>query len=1207
MTQKTINKAVTKEQIAAMYQLMKQHHNKNALKLIDLYEKLHKNEFVISFAGHFSAGKSSMINAVLGEEILPKSPIPTSANVVKINSGKGLARAYLTTGETIEFHEPYDMEIIKAYSKDKDAIKRIELNTSKPLIPAGYALMDTPGIDAADDADRIMTEGALHTVDYLFYIMDYNHVQSEVNLQFLRAVQEKAIPYAIIINQMDKHDENELSFEAFESSINRTFEQWNIQPEKIYYTSLKDPNIAHNQLEKVKSKLKSLMTGVREVEIATPLHQVMKEHKHYLIQQYQEQFGETDDSDESAAIDNEYHDIASELERLEQLPRLLEEEFLQELNQTLRNAYLMPAALRERAEQFLESQQKGFKVGLLGAKKKTEEEIDRRIEAFLTPLQESIESTVQWKLRERLAEVAEKYEIKDEASKQHIQELEIRYTKEQLLKLVKPGANLNGDYVLHYTDEIANDIKLQFKREARKIVDELLQAINKENAGKKQEYMRLKESFHEKLAEKQKRNEGHERLQQQIEQMNEILISSDFDNTGVIEIQQHIAERNAKIKEIDVSTLNWDKKENNQQREEWTEQQQNTATTSSESTLKVLDKTIQEVEGLLGFDSLIEDLKEKKTRLSNRNYTIALFGAFSAGKSSFANALIGENVLPVSPNPTTATVNRICPVTKKQPHGTVVVTLKDEKSLAEDVMQITKHFSPPQADLKGLLDWVVKQELTREKSLNQMYRAYLTAMITGYPVMEEHIGASITIELTDFATYVTDETRACYIASMDLYYDSALTRQGITLVDTPGADSVNARHTNVAFEYIKHADAILYVTYYNHALSRADRDFLTQLGRVKESFQLDKMFFIVNAADLAKNEEELQLVVSYVQEQLVKLGIRLPRLYPLSSKRSLQEKLDSSTLNAQMQAFEDRFYQFIHQDLIALTQQAAMWDISRTYHALVRLIESLNLDEKAKEDRKQDLLLKQRRLEEFIKTARSSIFLDRIHDKIEKQLFYVLERLSIRYHDMFKDFFNPATITESGSMGKVQVRKAMEELTDYIGYELLQELQAVAIRVETFMQEEAQRFYQLFVTESKQTDEIFELSNWSAPEIQTPDVARAFDKLDFSIFDKAVVTFKGTKSFFEKNEKEKTKELFFEALKPLAKEYIETNRVHFTSEYGEAWESLVTGLKGFSANAINKLVANNIEMMGTNLDKGALLEKQTMIRSIIRELGIEEV
>ena len=54
---------------------------------------------------------------------------------------------------------------------------------------------------------------------------------------------------------------------------------------------------------------------------------------------------------------------------------------------------------------------------------------------------------------------------------------------------------------------------------------------------------------------------------------------------------------------------------------------------------------------------------------------------------------------------------------------------------------------------------------------------------------------------------------------------------------------MNASHTGVAFNYIKNADAILFVTYYNHAFSQADRQFLLQLGRVKDQFELDKMFF----------------------------------------------------------------------------------------------------------------------------------------------------------------------------------------------------------------------------------------------------------------------------------------------------------------------------------------------------------------------------
>ena len=73
--------------------------------------------------------------------------------------------------------------------------------------------------------------------------------------------------------------------------------------------------------------------------------------------------------------------------------------------------------------------------------------------------------------------------------------------------------------------------------------------------------------------------------------------------------------------------------------------------------------------------------------MDGQEFTVALFGAFSAGKSSFSNALIGEKVLPVSPNPTTAAINRIRPVSVGKEDGTADVRLKTEMRMMEDVVR----------------------------------------------------------------------------------------------------------------------------------------------------------------------------------------------------------------------------------------------------------------------------------------------------------------------------------------------------------------------------------------------------------------------------------------------------------------------------------------------------------------------------------------
>ncbi|WP_156289167.1 dynamin family protein [Oceanobacillus salinisoli] len=1209
---KTESIEIKLEHLADLYKLILQNEDRpNAEKILDLYEKLDQKEFMISFAGHFSAGKSSMINALMGEDILPKSPIPTSANIVKITSGGGYARAHLHNGEILQFNEPYDMDMIKEYSKNKDDIKKIEISTAKRILPAQCALMDTPGIDAADDADRIMTESSLHLIDVLFYVMDYNHVQSEVNLQFLKSIQSKAIPFYVIVNQIDKHDEDELSFEQFKRSITHTFHQWNIRPEAIFYSSLIDEKAKYNQFEEIQKTLFHMLNRDTNLSISIhhSLHQVITSHKKFLKNTYEAKLGPGTDDQELEESLQKIEDIESHLKELEQKVMHFENDFHQEMQSTLNNAYIMPAVLRDKAHAFLESQQSNFKVGLLASRKKTRLEKEHRLEAFLTALQENIEAAIRWKLRDKFVQLAKQYDLTDEALVKQIQSLSLTYGEADLITLIKPGAKVNGDYVLHYTKDVSNDIKIKFKQMANQLLGAIKQYLTEKNKQKELEYKKQLSQLEFARDYKQKKEDIEKELNAKIRHLDAVLehpapTESDWEQmeTARNEIQKRIKQADVpeKLEKKAEQTITIHTKQEGKAETIGTNP-------SVEQVIKSIEKTIHAVDDLPGFEELQSDLVDKTKRLSNRTYTIALFGAFSAGKSSFANALIGESALPVSPNPTTAAVNRICPVSDTYKHGTVVVTWKDERTLANDLYMITKKLTPTATEFLPLLQWVKENNIHQSSKLNKMYQAYLQALINGYDNIKNSIGEQRTITLDEFSTYVTDETKACYISSINLYYDCSLTRQGITLVDTPGADSVNARHTNVAFEYIKHADAILYVTYYNHALSRADRDFLMQLGRVKEAFQLDKMFFIVNAADLAHNEEELSLVVHYVQEQLQELGVRLPRLYPVSSKRSLKEKQSQQILNEQMFTFEENFYHFIHDDLARLTTDSALWDMRRTYNKLTNFIDSMSLDETAKEKRKQDLYDKIEKLRSQLVNIETSIYDERIHDKMDKQLFYVLERLQIRFHDIFKEHFNPTTITESGRKGYGQLRSNVENLMEYVGFELRQELQAVSLRLEAFIQQQGKEFYQSIEQRCINIDTLFELPNWQPTKMETPEYKEAFTPIDMSIFDKVITSFKGTKAFFEKNEKEQMKEQIFSLISPLAKEYMEENKRLMYEEYLKQWRNLVDEMKESAIKTTNQYVKNYEEMIGSRLNLPVLEKKQQFIQTELQKHGIEEV
>ena len=120
-----------------------------------------------------------------------------------------------------------------------------------------------------------------------------------------------------------------------------------------------------------------------------------------------------------------------------------------------------------------------------------------------------------------------------------------------------------------------------------------------------------------------------------------------------------------------------------------------------QSMVSRLNQSAKLIDSLPGFKKLSKELEDKADRLEHKGFTVALFGAFSAGKSSFANALMGEKVLPVSPNPTTAAINKIKPVTEKYQHGTVLVKFKEKNAMLEDVNRSLKLFDLQSSNLKA--------------------------------------------------------------------------------------------------------------------------------------------------------------------------------------------------------------------------------------------------------------------------------------------------------------------------------------------------------------------------------------------------------------------------------------------------------------------------------------------------------------------------
>ncbi|MCP3763143.1 dynamin family protein [Domibacillus sp. A3M-37] len=1123
--------------------------------------KLYDNEFIVAFCGHFSAGKSTMINELTGETLLPSSPIPTSANVVKIKpAGQDFAKIHYHHGRPLLFKAPYEIDHVKKFAKDGDEVASIEIGHAGSSLPPDVTVMDTPGVDSTDDAHRISTESALHLADMVFYVMDYNHVQSELNFIYTKELLSHGVKLYLIINQVDKHKDEELSFDAFRQSVKESFATWNVEPEAFYFTSLRNRELPYNDFEEVKELIHESMKNrdqLSEQSAETMMNRLVHEHMEWLAEQ-QKQTTEPLEAvvAEAGALSIEEKEASLRSEMNKRDASVWLKQYDEKRDDVLKNAILMPAATRELARSYLESTRPDFKVGMLFAKKKTEEEREHRLQAFAADLIKQAEAQLGWAIRQMSAAWMKESGLDDPALALKAEELSVPIDASVAKDAVKPGAGVTGDAVLNYAEDVASLIKKRARTVSENWKEEAAPALrvqfNSEFALFETDHqiwakrLQAKQSLLALQEERTKREQALRHilsdedpvLPRVLQTLKEKWQAEDGEAVLYDGVEQWTAASLEKVEDVEVSVPL-------------------EAAGDVEAVVNRLRRMADRLHGVPGFARFIDGAVQKAARLENRTYTIALFGAFSAGKSSFANALLGEKVLPVSPNPTTAAVNRIHPVDSEHEHRTADVHLKPGSVMLDDVNASLGLFNRSASSLDDAFGLVPDVLETNEgEGKEKIHLSFLRAFHAGYDDYSAHSDNTIRVDLETFKQYVADEKKSCFVDSIDLYYDCDFTRLGITLVDTPGADSINARHTGVAFEYIKNADAILFVTYYNHAFSKADREFLIQLGRVKDAFELDKMFFIINAIDLATDEDELEDVKAYVRDQLLQYGIRFPRLHGVSSMLAVQEAMRGEWDHPQsgMKQFKEPFRSFLAHDLAHMAVQSAEAEAERGVNQLEKLITAAKESIHQGEQKKAELEDKRSRMITAIDAETVDVEKKRMAQELDELIHYVKQRVFYRFSDFFKESFNPATLSGQNDARQV-LQKALEELLHAVGYDLAQEMRATSIRVENHGAKLLQDKQSRLANKAAMIEPELLLSGVQIGKLVVPDFDTAFQDAPRESFSGTLAIFKNAKAFFEKNEKQVMMQKLQEQIGKMADEYLAeqkeqllTSAFHFIEE-----------------------------------------------------------
>lgn len=1183
------------QKLIMLHQSMKPD-EENAHKLVELGNKYANDKLFVAFAGHFSAGKSSMINKLLNEQVLPTSPIPTSANLVLLEKGLEQVALISKDKERIELSIDYSLEQIKEYCKQGEEIERVYIKRPYHNLNENVVIMDTPGIDSTDAAHKLSTESMLHIADVIFYVTDYNHVQSEENVAFVKEMKDKDKILFLIVNQIDKHVESEVSFTNFKTQIEGTFSESGLHYQDIFYTTLFEDDHEHNQLAEVQNIIRVVINNKEdylEKNVKNSLEQLVLDH----IDKYKDQSGlsEFTKPEIQSSLDDyrqKSNSLRNQLDEKQQKLKDILTEINERVSAILKGANIIPYETREKVASYIEAIDPAFKKGFLFSKTKTEQEREKRKKELFEQLKKNVETQITWHFVTLFNEYIKEYEVNDDLLLQKIQTFSILLTDQIVEEAYKPGASFNGQYILTYSSDVSELIKKICKKEIMAVFEQFINLISVDI---RDEINKLSSNL-ETLAEKCM---YYEKIIAEFEQ----LVSYEASLLNLLNNQtnenynsdQWLLENQLYTNRL-MNTIVVDKQLDTAVRGEMINSDSHVKEIGNKDQfINETGKVISQLKQMRGFNQFTDSLESKVNSYRNRAFTVALFGAFSAGKSSFANALIGERILPSSPTPTTATINKIAPTTSDKKHGLVEVKLKREDILINEVVNSFSSLENKMFTISELVDELKKidvhdqNEKKSQKKYSEALKVYLQLVNNGLLL------STTKDKLEDF---VTIEEKACLVEEVIIYFDCPLTKAGITLVDTPGADSLHKRHTDVAFQYIKKADAILYVTYYNHPFSKGDREFLRQLGRVKDSFTLDKMFFIINAIDLAKDEQEVKLVKDYISDQLKKQEIRNIRLYGVSSMEILANKIDAESEYIE---FKHQFDYFIKQELTNTMIASISEDLKRSNERVETLINAAAKDEVEKAEIKLILIEESKNVNKELSAITKIRLVNNVKKEIEELIFYVKQRLVLRFYEFFKESFHPSLFNQQNSHSQALI-VCLNDLLASIEFELVQELQATTLRIEGFIKKVLEDEYLRITQLVKKNSKSITLSKPNHQGIQTPNITVDITMEMTSYLKPSLKMFKNTKSFFEKNEKK----MMSDDLQNRLDQPLSHTLEQYLNDFLVYYEDVISGMH---ANLIKMIRLQTEEEFESLLDIQAedtkhLKQVQSQLETVIKILNI---
>jgi len=176
-------------------------------------QKLRENRFYLVALGQFKRGKTTLLNALLGEELLPVGVLPLTTVVTLICHGPQKRAEVIFSDlrrREIDLSELADYVAEQGNPRNQKNVRYVEIHYPADLLRDGLVLVDTPGIGSLSLHNTETTQDFIPKVDAAILVLSPDPPITQIESEFLDEILQHVDRLFVVLNKTDLLTDSDL-------------------------------------------------------------------------------------------------------------------------------------------------------------------------------------------------------------------------------------------------------------------------------------------------------------------------------------------------------------------------------------------------------------------------------------------------------------------------------------------------------------------------------------------------------------------------------------------------------------------------------------------------------------------------------------------------------------------------------------------------------------------------------------------------------------------------------------------------------------------------------------------------------------------------------------------------------------------------------------------------------------------------------------